>query len=128
MSLWWRIITSLRKKYGTFDVCSSGYLYFKNYFFSYFVSFFSDIYLFFLIFFDFLSNLFCYKISIWCLSVLAVYFGDRSELFTIIGIAALFIVFPSATVANENPPFAKHNGRSVSKVLVYRIGVLDLTP
>jgi hypothetical protein len=32
---------------------------------------------------------------------------ERSELFSIIGIAALFIVFPSATVANENPPFAK---------------------
>jgi hypothetical protein len=48
--------------------------------------------------------------------------------YTIIGIAALFIVFPSATVANENSPIAKHNGRSMSKVLVYRIGFLDLTP
>ena len=55
------------------------------------------------------------------------YTSERSELFPIIGIAALFIVFPSATVVNENPPFAKHNGRSVSKVLVYRIGFLDLT-
>jgi hypothetical protein len=44
------------------------------------------------------------------------------------GIAALFIVFPSATVANENPPIAKHNGRSMSKVLVYQIGFFDLTP
>jgi hypothetical protein len=56
------------------------------------------------------------------------YTSERSELFPIIGIAALFIVFPSATVANENRPFAKHNGRSVTKVLVYRIGFLDLTP
>jgi hypothetical protein len=36
------------------------------------------------------------------------YSSERSELFTIIGIAALFIVFPSATVANENHPIAKH--------------------
>jgi hypothetical protein len=56
------------------------------------------------------------------------YTSERSKLFTIIGIAALLIVFPAATVANENSPIAKHNGRPVSKVLVYRIGFLDLTP
>jgi hypothetical protein len=31
------------------------------------------------------------------------YTSERSELFTIFGIAALFLIFPSATVANENP-------------------------
>jgi hypothetical protein len=48
------------------------------------------------------------------------YSSERSELFTIIGIAALFLVFPSATVANENSPIAKHNGRSM-KIDIYSI-------
>ncbi len=66
--------------------------------------------------------------SIWIGSGSSGNISERSELFPIIGIAALFLVFPSATVANENSPIAKHNGRSVSKVLVYRIGFLYLTP
>ena len=105
----------------------------KKLFFSYFVNVCSVIYCKYL----FTVNICSFNIlSLYTISVLLFgasllflqYSSNRSELFTIIGIAALFLVFPSARVANENPPIAKHNGRSMSKVLVYRIGFLDLTP
>jgi hypothetical protein len=52
--------------------------------------------------------------------------SERSELFTIIGIAALFLVFPSATVANENPGNYSSPLRQIHRWVTFRSLFLEI--